>query len=82
MQTLSLIWGILAAAGMLIGFIPCVGALNWINIPFAGLGVIVSAIALGTSKEQNKNKAIAGLICCVVAILFGFIRLAIGGGVL
>jgi hypothetical protein len=82
MQTLSLIWGILAVIGMLVGFIPCVGALNWLNIPFAGVGVIVSAIALGTGKEPSKSKSIAGLVCCIVAILFGVIRLAIGGGVL
>ena len=82
MQTISLIWGILAVIGMLVGFIPCVGAFNWLNIPFAGVGVIISAIALGTSKDPSKNKSIAGLICCIVAILFGFIRLVIGGGVL
>jgi len=82
MQTISLIWGILAVIGMLVGFIPCVGAFNWLNIPFAGVGVIISAIALGTSKDPSKAKSIAGLICCIVAILFGFIRLVIGGGVL
>lgn len=81
MQTLSLVWGILAIIGMLVGFIPCLGALNWLNIPFAGVGVIISAIALGTS-EGEKQGAVAGLICCCIAVLFGFLRLVIGGGVL
>ena len=82
MQTLSLIWGILAVIGMVIGFIPCIGALNWLNIPFAGIGIILCAIALGTSKEKSKGGSIAGLICCTIAIFFGFIRLVIGSGVL
>jgi hypothetical protein len=70
----------LAVIGMLVGFIPCLGALNWLNIPFAGVGIVISAIALGTS-EGEKQGAVAGLICCSVAVLFGFFRLIIGGGV-
>src|SRR5262249_22255616 len=42
MQVLSLIWGLLALLGMFIGIIPCLGALNWLNIPFAVAGLIVS----------------------------------------
>lgn len=45
MQLVSLLWGILAISGMLVGFIPFLGALNWLNIPFAGVGVIVAALA-------------------------------------
>ena len=44
MQTVSLIWGILALVGMLVGFVPFYGALNWLLIPFAGIGAIVSAV--------------------------------------
>ena len=82
MQTLSLVWGILAIIGMLVGFIPCLGALNWLNIPFAGLGVILSAIALSSSDNDTKSSATAGLACCVIALFFGIIRLVLGGGVL
>jgi hypothetical protein len=81
MQVLSMIWGILAMVGMLIGFIPCAGALNWLNIPFAAIGAIVSGIALATTQEPNKGGSIAGLVCCGLAMLFGIIRLALGGGV-
>ena len=82
MQTLSLVWGILAILGMLTAFFPCFGSLNWINIPFAGIGLIVSIIALATTKESRKGGSIAGIICCGIAIFFGLIRLIAGGGIL
>ena len=81
MQMLSLVWGILAIVGMLIGFIPCFGAFNWLNIPFAGIGVIICAIALAMGKDHTKGSVIAGLICCIIALFFGIIRLVLGGGV-
>jgi hypothetical protein len=79
MQMLSLVWGIWAILVMIVAFIPCLGALNWLNIPFSGLGIIIAAIAFATGKEQSKGGAIAGLVCCVIAIFFGIIRLVIGG---
>ncbi|MFZ5516987.1 MAG: hypothetical protein ACOY90_10140 [Candidatus Zhuqueibacterota bacterium] len=82
MQTLSLIWGILAILGMVVGFIPCLGALNWLNIPFSGIGLIISVISLATSDERTRGAAIGGVICCAIAVMFGIIRLIIGGGVL
>lgn len=81
MQTLSLVWGILSIVGMLVGFIPCLGSLNWLNIPFAGLGLIISIIVLATTKQGGKGGSIAGVVCCGIAILFGLIRLALGGGI-
>ncbi len=82
MQVLSLIWGIVAVLGMIVGFIPCLGALNWINVPFAGIGIIISGIALGTAGNRPKGTSIAGLVCCVTAVFFGIFRLALGGGIL
>lgn len=82
MQVISLVWGILAVLWMLVGFVPLFGWLNWLNIPFAGFGAIVSAITLGTTREPSKGKSIAGLICCGIALFFGIIRLAVGGGIL
>ncbi len=82
MKTASLIFGILAIIGMIVGFFPCLGALNWINIPFAAVGLIISIVAVSQAKEgEPKGNAIAGLILCGVAVLFGFVRLIIGGGV-
>ena len=79
-QVISLMWGILAIIGMLIAFLPCLGALNWLNIPFAGVGLIVSAISLAASG-RNKGGAIAGLVCCAIAVFFSLVRLIVGGGI-
>lgn len=82
MKTASLIFGILAIVGMIIGFFPCLGSLNWINIPFATIGLIISIIAVTqTPQNEPKGNAIAGLVLCSVAMLFGIIRLLAGGGV-
>jgi hypothetical protein len=79
---LSLVWGILALLGMIVGFIPCLGALNWINIPFALVGLIISIVALSSAPEADRGKAIAGIVGCAIAVLFGLVRLAMGGGIL
>jgi len=82
MQTICLLWGIFAIFGMIIGFIPLLGALNWLNIPFAAFGAMLCAIVMGTTRERDKGKSLAGLVCCGIALVFGIIRLALGGGIL
>lgn len=82
MLVLSLVWGILAALGMVVAFFPCLGSLNWLNIPFSAVGLILSIVALATSKQERKGAGVAGLVLCAMAVLFGLIRLALGGGVL
>jgi hypothetical protein len=57
---------------MLLGFIPLLGWFNWLNIPFAIIGLIISAI--GKSNE--------GMVLCGIAVLVGIIRLVLGGGIL
>ena len=81
MQVLSLTWGILALIGMLVAFFPCLGALNWLNVPFSAVGLIISAATVATTKSESKGTATAGLICCVVAVILGIARLMLGGGV-
>jgi hypothetical protein len=81
MQVLGLIWGILAIIGFGVAFLPCLGSLNWLNIPFSGVGLILNIVALVTAKTPSKGKAIAGLVLCAIAVLIGIIRLAAGGGV-
>ena len=80
MNTLNIVWGVLAVLGMFFGFIPCLGAFNWINIPFAGVGVVLGVIGLVVEKD-SKGGSIAGLIMCGIAVVFGTVRLALGGGV-
>ena len=70
MKTLGAIIGVLSSIGMLIAFIPLLGWLNWLNIPFAILGLIFSVIG----KSQG------GTVLCGIAILFGLLRLILGGG--
>jgi membrane-associated HD superfamily phosphohydrolase len=81
MQILSLVWGILAFVGFFIALLPCLGSINWINIPFAFIGLIISIIAMVTTKEDKKTFSIVGIVLCGIAIVIGLIRLLIGGGV-
>ena len=81
MPMLSLIWGILALAGMVVAFFPCLGSLNWLNIPFSLVGVVIGVIAMGQSAPGKKGTAMTGTIMSAVAAILGFIRLVLGGGV-
>ncbi len=81
MQTVSFIWGVLALLMMLIALFPCFGAFNWINIPFSGIGLIISVITLVTTKEESKLRAVLGILFCLAAIGVGILRLVIGFGV-
>ncbi len=72
MKTIGRLFGILSLIGMIIGFIPLFGWLNWFNIPFAIIGLLFSII--GKSK--------GGIIICVVAIFLGILRLILGGGII
>ena len=82
MLTLALVWGILAITGMVVGFFPCLGSLNWLNIPFSGVGLIISIVAVVTAKVEKKGGGIAGIVLCAIAVTLGLIRLVAGGGVL
>jgi len=82
MQVISLVWGILAVLGLGIAFFPCLGALNWLNIPFAVVGLIISIIAAANAQRGQNGAAIAGIVLNAAAVLFGVVRLALGGGIL
>ena len=82
MQVLSLIWGIFAIIGFFVAFLPCLGSLNWLNIPFSGVGLILGIVAIVTNSGGENGKAIAGTIMCGIAVFIGALRLMMGGGVL
>lgn len=82
MQILSLVWGILAFLAMLVAFLPCLGALNWLVIPLAFIGMVLSTIALVTARDSSKAAGITGLILNAAAMLLGAMRLLLGGGIL
>ena len=79
LSILSLVWGLLAIIGMFIAVIPCLGSLNYLNIPFAALGLLFSVFAIIVSSK--KELAVAGCVLCAVAIFLGAIRLVLGFGV-
>jgi hypothetical protein len=81
MQILSLVWGILAILGLGIAFVPCLGSLNWLNIPFAVVGLILSFVAKSQVPGRG-GAATAGIVLNAIAIVLGVIRLALGGGIL
>jgi hypothetical protein len=72
MPALSLVWGVLAVVGMVVFSIPCLRLLNWVNTPFAALGLGLSMLTLATSKAPRRGPAVLWLACCALAILGGF----------
>lgn len=82
LNVITLLWGLLAVCGMFIGFIPCLGSLNWINIPFAVVGTVVGIIAVVSARDGASKAGVTGLVLCVLASLFGMIRLTLGHGIL
>lgn len=81
LHTVALVLGILAVVGMVIGFVPCLGWFNWINIPFGVVAMVVGIIGV-TRPDPNKVGSIVGTACGGVAVVLGFVRLVIGAGVL
>ena len=81
MQTVDLIWGILSLLMVAVGLVPFLGMTNWFNVPFAGLGAILCGIALVRAGRQSKGAGIAGLICCLTALIVGAVRLVLGAGI-
>jgi hypothetical protein len=82
MQTVSLVWGILSLVGFAVGFLPCLGWLNWLNIPFAVVGLIISIIATSQAPPGRQGSAVTGIVLNAIAIFFGAMRLVAGGGIL
>jgi hypothetical protein len=82
MRIVGLVFGIIAFLGMFIALFPCLGALNWIVVPFAVVGVLINTVSLSHSYPgQVKVTAIVGLILSCIAVFFGFIRLIAGCGI-
>ena len=75
----SLIIGLLSILGMAIGIIPLLGWFNWLNIPFAFIGLVLGIVSVARSRNSY---GLAGTIMCGFAIIVGTFRLAIGGGIL
>ncbi|GAA5513608.1 hypothetical protein Dcar01_02352 [Deinococcus carri] len=73
MRVLSLIFGILAALGLVLGLLPLFGWLNWLVVlPPAVLGLIFGALA------RDRSAITLNVVVAALAAL----RLMLGGGVL
>jgi hypothetical protein len=64
---------------MVVFFLPLLGALNWLNIPLAVIGLIVSSLSI--IGARRKEIGIAGIVLCSLAIVVGIARLKIGCGI-
>ena len=81
-QIVALILGLSSFGGFLVGLIPFLGWVNWLNIPGAIASVIVSLIGTSERTREGRNMAFTGLALSLVAICFGLVRLVLGGGIL
>ena len=73
MNTASIIFGILAVLGLVVGFLPLLGWTNWfVTLPLGIIGLILGAV----SGKRG------GLVLCAVVLVLAGLRLVIGGGVI
>ncbi len=57
---------------MFVGFVPLLGWINWLMLPFAVIGMIIGVF--------GKRKT--GLLLNIIVAVVGFIRLLMGGGII
>jgi hypothetical protein len=82
MHILSLVFAGLAILGMMVGFIPCLGWFNWLNVPFAVVALIISIICFKrTQVYKEKEYCKYAIIISFIAIIMGLLRLIVGGGI-
>ena len=80
MSIAGCILGVVSFLGMLVALIPFLGWMNWLNIPVAVIGLILSV--LGTANRKQRGAGMTGIILCSAAVLLGLFRLTLGGGIL
>lgn len=75
--------GIIALSFMVVGFIPCLGWLNYLNIALSLITIIIGIVAMATGKsDADRTAAIIGVAFVGLAIVLGIGRLILGGGCL
>lgn len=75
--------GIVVVSLMLIGFIPCLGWLNYLNVTLSFITLFLAIVALSSAKtDYARSSALIGLSLVVLAICAGIGRLILGGGCL
>jgi hypothetical protein len=73
--------GIVALSFMLVGFIPCLGWLNYINILLSFITLILGIVAIASAKsDADRSAAFLGVALVLMAGFLGTGRLILGGG--
>ena len=73
--------GIVAISLMAVALIPCLGWLNYLNLIFSFITLVLSIVALASAKsDAARSSALMGLLLVIVAGFVGFVRLILGGG--
>ena len=73
--------GIVALSLMLVGFIPCLGWLNYLNLLLCFITIVIGIVAIVNGKsDAERTSALLGLGFVTIAIFLGIIRLILGGG--
>jgi hypothetical protein len=81
MGLISVLWGIVAMAWMVVALIPVVGITNWLLIPFAAVGAIIAALGVMLSRPGHRGRAKTGLVLNGLVIVVAVIRLGMFGGI-
>ena len=81
MGLISLLWGIVAMAWMVVALIPIIGITNWLLIPFAAVGAVIAAIGIAVTGPGNRGRAKTGLVLNGLVIVVAIFRLTLFGGV-
>ena len=68
MNIISLIVGVIVLVFALIGFIPLLGALNWLLIPMALVGAAIGALS---SHKSGRNLNLLLIVFCTIRLIIG-----------
>ncbi|MEZ5708590.1 MAG: hypothetical protein R3E02_04280 [Blastomonas sp.] len=72
LNIISILIGIVALILAIPAFIPLLGALNWLIVPIALIGLLFGFLS---SKDSGRNLCLIVLVICII-------RLSLGGGLL
>ena len=77
---IGMVWGLVSLVLAVLFLIPLLGWLNWILIPFAGIGMLFGFVAIASEDTRPLGQAV--LTLCGIALGLAFMKLALGGGIL
>jgi len=76
----GLVWGLISLVMAILFLIPGLGWMNWILIPFAGLGIIFGFIANASPDTRGLGNSVITL--CGISIGMAVLKLTLFGGIL